>query len=103
MAGEKAMSGPGLLDLGGQAVLVTGAGQGAGRGIALMLARHNAGGIAVIRVLDFTAFPPGGACTVMLADPRRRSDSSRAAFSEGQTSLVVGQVPLSRASESGCC
>ncbi len=31
-----------LLDLGGQAALVTGAGQGAGRGIALMLARHNA-------------------------------------------------------------
>jgi NAD(P)-dependent dehydrogenase (short-subunit alcohol dehydrogenase family) len=36
-----------LLDLGGQAALVTGAGQGAGRGIALMLARHNAGGVAV--------------------------------------------------------
>jgi NAD(P)-dependent dehydrogenase (short-subunit alcohol dehydrogenase family) len=36
-----------LLDLGGQVALVTGAGQGAGRGIALELARHNAGGIAV--------------------------------------------------------
>jgi 3-oxoacyl-[acyl-carrier protein] reductase len=36
-----------LLDLGGQAALVTGAGQGAGRAIALMLARHNAGGVAV--------------------------------------------------------
>lgn len=36
-----------LMDLGGQAALVTGAGQGAGRGIALMLARHNAGGVAV--------------------------------------------------------
>lgn len=36
-----------LLDLGGQAALVTGAGQGAGRGIALLLARHNAGGVAV--------------------------------------------------------
>jgi 3-oxoacyl-[acyl-carrier protein] reductase len=35
------------LDLGGQAAFVTGAGQGAGRGIALLLARHNAGGIAV--------------------------------------------------------
>jgi len=36
-----------LLDLGGQNALVTGAGQGAGRAIALMLARHNAGGVAV--------------------------------------------------------
>lgn len=31
-----------LLDLGGQTAFVTGAGQGAGRGIALLLARHNA-------------------------------------------------------------
>ncbi|HTV98364.1 MAG TPA: SDR family oxidoreductase [Steroidobacteraceae bacterium] len=36
-----------LLDLGGQIAFVTGAGQGAGRAIALLLARHNAGGIAV--------------------------------------------------------
>lgn len=35
-----------ILDLGGQAAMVTGAGQGAGRGIALMLARHN-GKVAV--------------------------------------------------------
>lgn len=41
------MIGEDLLDLGGQVALVTGAGQGAGRGIALELARHNAGGIAV--------------------------------------------------------
>lgn len=41
------MIGPDLLDLGGQVALVTGAGQGAGRGIALMLARHNAWGVAV--------------------------------------------------------
>ncbi len=41
------MSGEDLLDLGGQGALVSGAGQGAGRGIALMLARHNAGGVAV--------------------------------------------------------
>lgn len=35
------------LDLGGQIAFVTGAGQGAGRAIALALAHHNAGGIAV--------------------------------------------------------
>lgn len=35
------------LDLDGQIAFVTGAGQGAGRSIALMLARHNAGGVAV--------------------------------------------------------
>ncbi|TCM16591.1 3-oxoacyl-[acyl-carrier protein] reductase [Novosphingobium sp. PhB165] len=36
-----------LLDLDGQFALVTGAGQGAGRGIALALAKHGAGGVAV--------------------------------------------------------
>lgn len=41
------MIGDDPLDLGGQVAFVTGAGQGAGRGIALMLARHNAGGVAV--------------------------------------------------------
>ena len=36
-----------LLDLKGRTALVTGAGQGVGRSIALQLARHNAGGIVV--------------------------------------------------------
>jgi 3-oxoacyl-[acyl-carrier protein] reductase len=35
------------LDLGGQVAFVTGAGQGAGRAIALALAKHNVGGVAV--------------------------------------------------------
>jgi len=41
------MIGEDPLDLGRQIALVTGAGQGAGRAIALTLAHHNAGGIAV--------------------------------------------------------
>jgi len=41
------MIGDDVLDIGGQVALVTGAGKGAGRAIAMELARHNAGGIAV--------------------------------------------------------
>lgn len=41
------MIGPDPLDLGGQVAFVSGAGQGAGRAIALALARHGAGGVAV--------------------------------------------------------
>lgn len=41
------MSDESLLDLDGQIAFVTGAGQGAGRAIAIALAKHNAGGIAV--------------------------------------------------------
>ena len=41
------MLGPDPLDLGGQVAFITGAGQGAGRAIALAFAQHNAGGIAV--------------------------------------------------------
>ena len=41
------MIGEDVLDLGGQVALVTGAGKGVGRAIALELARHNSGGVAV--------------------------------------------------------
>jgi NAD(P)-dependent dehydrogenase (short-subunit alcohol dehydrogenase family) len=41
------MIGEDPLDLRGQVAFVTGAGQGAGRAIAIALARHNAGGVAV--------------------------------------------------------
>lgn len=41
------MIGADPLDLNGQFALVTGAGQGAGRAIAMALAKHNAGGVAV--------------------------------------------------------
>src|SRR5579859_3123734 len=41
------MIGDDPLDLKGQIAFVTGAGQGAGRAIALAFARHNAGGVAV--------------------------------------------------------
>ncbi len=41
------MIGQDILDLDGQVAFVSGAGQGAGRAIAMTLARHNAGGVAV--------------------------------------------------------
>jgi 3-oxoacyl-[acyl-carrier protein] reductase len=47
LPGNITMIGNDPLDLKGQIAFVTGAGQGAGRAIAMALARHNAGGVAV--------------------------------------------------------
>jgi crotonobetainyl-CoA:carnitine CoA-transferase CaiB-like acyl-CoA transferase len=53
-----------------------------------------------IRVLDFTAFPPGGACTVLLADLGAEVIRVDAPAQKGKPSLVIGQVGLSRAKRS---
>lgn len=56
--------------------------------------------LAGIRVLDFTAFPPGGACTVMLADLGAEVIRVEAPAQKGKPSLVIGQVALSRGKRS---
>jgi crotonobetainyl-CoA:carnitine CoA-transferase CaiB-like acyl-CoA transferase len=56
--------------------------------------------LAGIRVLDFTAFPPGGACTVMLADLGAEVIRVDAPAQKGKPSLVIGQVALSRGKRS---
>jgi crotonobetainyl-CoA:carnitine CoA-transferase CaiB-like acyl-CoA transferase len=56
--------------------------------------------LAGIRVLDFTAFPPGGACTVMLADLGAEIIRVESPAQKGKPSLVIGQVALSRGKRS---
>jgi crotonobetainyl-CoA:carnitine CoA-transferase CaiB-like acyl-CoA transferase len=56
--------------------------------------------LAGIRVLDFTAFPPGGCCTVMLADLGADVIRIEPPAQKGKPSLVVGQVALSRGKRS---
>jgi len=53
-----------------------------------------------IHVLDFTAFPPGGACTVMLADLGADVIRVESPALKGKPSLVVGQIALSRGKRS---
>ncbi len=53
-----------------------------------------------IRVLDFTAFPPGGLCTVTLADLGAEVIRVESPAHKGQPSLVVRQVAMSRGKKS---
>ena len=53
-----------------------------------------------VRVLDFTALPPGGFCTVVLADLGAEVVRIEPPAQKGKPSLVVGQVALSRAKRS---
>lgn len=53
-----------------------------------------------IRVLDFTAFPPGGFCTVVLADLGADVIRVESPAQRGKPSLVIGQVALSRGKRS---
>jgi crotonobetainyl-CoA:carnitine CoA-transferase CaiB-like acyl-CoA transferase len=56
--------------------------------------------LAGVRVLDFTAFPPGGVCTVMLADLGAEVIRVDSPAQKGSRSLVIGQVALSRGKRS---
>ncbi len=101
------MIGPDPLDLGGQIAFVTGAGQGAGRAIALTLAHHNAGGVAVndyvleraeavaseIRALGI----PASAVQADVGD----LDSVRAAVSKAQAELGTITVLVNNAGNAG--
>jgi crotonobetainyl-CoA:carnitine CoA-transferase CaiB-like acyl-CoA transferase len=53
-----------------------------------------------IRVLDFTAFPPGGYCTVMLADLGAEVIRVEPPAQKGKPSLVLGQMAISRGKRS---
>lgn len=56
--------------------------------------------LAGLRVLDFTALPPGGFCTVVLADQGAEIIRVEAPAQKGKPSLVVGQAALSRGKRS---
>jgi len=53
-----------------------------------------------VRVLDFTALPPGGFCTVVLADLGAEVIRVEAPAQKGEPSLVIRQVGLSRGKRS---
>ena len=53
-----------------------------------------------VRVLDFTFLPPGGYCTVQLADLGADVIRVESPALSGEKSLVIGQVGLSRGKKS---
>jgi 3-oxoacyl-[acyl-carrier protein] reductase len=96
----------GLLDLRGQTALITGAGQGAGRGIALLFARHN----ARIAVNDFVLEraetvaaeirQAGGAAIAVQADVGDLA-SVRAAISAASAALGAVTLLVNNAGNAG--
>lgn len=53
-----------------------------------------------LRVLDFTRLPPGGYCTVLLADLGAEVIRVESPGQAGKPSMVIGQVGISRAKRS---
>lgn len=101
------MIGEDVLDLGGQVALVTGAGKGAGRAIALELAKHNAGGVAVN---DFVAeraeevvaeIKPLGVPAVAVPFDVCDLDAVRAAFAKAGSELGPVTILVNNAGMAG--
>ena len=53
-----------------------------------------------VRVLDFTALPPGGHCTTLLADLGADVVRVEASSGKGRPSTIFGVVPISRGKRS---
>lgn len=101
------MIGADPLDLGGQIAFVSGAGRGVGRAIALTLAHHNAGGIAVNDFVAERAASVASAITALgvraIAVPADVGDhaSVRAAFDTVTTTLGPVTLLVNNAGNAG--